>query len=109
VYPDILECLEPDLVALYKDEADACDMSIPQYLSQLEFPTGDVQLAYKYRYGEPLIRSEEVQHLPTQMRKLHKWYMAAYKKSQNWIMLVIKDEHYGRENDVINIEFSELF
>ncbi|KAK1645650.1 hypothetical protein QYE76_063455 [Lolium multiflorum] len=47
VYPDVLQCLDPTLVALYKDEADAADMSIPEYLSRIEFMhTDDVQIAY---------------------------------------------------------------
>ena len=35
--------------------------------------------------------------------------MDACKEGQNWIMVGIKDEHYGRGHDVINIEFPELF
>ena len=109
VYPDVLQCLDPTLVALYKDEADAADMSIPEYLSRIEFMnTDDVQITYQYKYGQPLVRAEKLSHLSTQLRRLHKWYMDSCEDGQNWIMMAIKDEHYGR-NDVINIEFSELF
>ncbi|KAK1625993.1 hypothetical protein QYE76_000308 [Lolium multiflorum] len=53
VYPNIIDCLDPTLVALYKDEADANNMSIPEYLSRLEFiQTDDVQIAYQYKYGQ---------------------------------------------------------
>jgi hypothetical protein len=45
VYPNVLDCLDPELVALYKDEADADGMSISEYLSHVEMPTIDVQLA----------------------------------------------------------------
>jgi hypothetical protein len=69
------------MVALYKDEADAHGMSIPEYLIHLYFPMGDVQSAYKYRYRESLVRSEEVQYLSTEIRKLHKWYLAACEES----------------------------
>jgi hypothetical protein len=51
VYPDVIECLDPTLIALYKDEADVFCMSIPKYLSLVEVPKGDVQLAYNYKYG----------------------------------------------------------
>jgi hypothetical protein len=35
-------------------------MSIPEYLSRIKFlNTGDVQIAYQWKYGEPLVRAEE--------------------------------------------------
>jgi hypothetical protein len=92
VYANVVDCLDLTLVALYKDEADAFGMSIPEYLSRVEMPTGDVQLAYKYQYGQPLVRPEELPYLSTQLRKLHKWYLDACQDNQNWIMLAIKDE-----------------
>jgi hypothetical protein len=52
---------------------------------------GDI--LYKHRHRNPLIRSEEIPHLPTGMRKLHRWYMEASKEGKNWITLEIKDEH----------------
>jgi hypothetical protein len=109
VYPNIIDCIDPTLVALYKDEADANNMSIPEYLSRLEFiQTDDVQIAYQYKYGQSLVRAEELPNLSTQLRRLHNWYLDACKDGQNWIMVAIKDEHYGR-TDVMNIEFCELF
>ena len=103
-----VEQYDPEVVAMYGEAAAAHGMSIAEYVSQLvEFPMADV--AYTYRHGKPLVRSEEVNHLPTKMRRLHKWYMQASKEGKNWIMLGIKDEHYGRGNDEINIEFVELF
>lgn len=81
MYPGILECRDPEMVALYKDEADACGMSIPEYFNNLVFPKGEI--AYTYRYGEPLVRYEEMPHLATKMRKLHKWYMDACEEGQN--------------------------
>jgi hypothetical protein len=98
---------DPEIVALYKEEAEAHGMSTTQYLSQCDFPTGDI--AYKYRHGNPLVRSEEILNLPTRMQKLHKWYMKASKEGKNWITLGINDEHYFRRTDDINIEFAELF
>ena len=35
--------------------------------------------------------------------------MQASKEGSNWLMVGIRDEHYFRENDEINIEFDELF
>lgn len=68
-----LLCPKEKMVALYNDEADACGMSIPECLSHCEFPTGAI--AYTYRYGEPLVRSEKMPHLPTKMQRFHKWYI----------------------------------
>ena len=56
MYPDIIDCLDPTLVALYKDEADANNMSIPEYLSRLKFiQTDDVQIAYQYKCEDCII------------------------------------------------------
>jgi hypothetical protein len=68
---------DPEILTLYKKAADAQGMSIAQYLSQCDFPTCDI--AYKYRQGSPLVRSEEIPNLPTRMQKLHQWYMEASK------------------------------
>jgi hypothetical protein len=98
---------DPEIVALYKEEAEAHGMSVSQYLSQCDFPMADI--AYKYWHGNPLVRPEEILNLPTRLRKLHKWYMEASKDGKNWIILGINDEHYFRGTDDINIEFAELF
>jgi hypothetical protein len=93
----------------YDPEVAAHDLgfTLAQYLGQVEFPTAD--LAYRYQHGKPLVRPEEVRLLPTQMRRLHEWYMEASKEGSNWLMVGIRDEHYFSGNDEINIEFDELF
>jgi hypothetical protein len=106
VFPDVQ--YDPDIIAMYKEEAEAVGMSVAQYLSKYDFPTVEV-VAYQYRHGIPLIRPEEIPNLPTRMRKLHKWYMEASQHGHNWIILGINDEHYFRGNDDINIEFAKLF
>ena len=81
---------------------------LAQYLSQeQEFPM--VDLAYRYQHGKSLVRCEEVHLLPTKIRRLHEWYMQASMEGSNWLMVGIRDEHYFRGNDEINIEFDELF
>jgi hypothetical protein len=74
VFPDVQ--YDPDIIALYKEEAKAAGMSVSQYLSKYDFPTAEV-VAYQYRHGRPLVRPEEIPNLPIRMRKLHKWYMEA--------------------------------
>jgi hypothetical protein len=98
---------DPEIVALYKEEAEAHGMSIAQYLSQCDFPTGDI--AYKYWHGNPLIRCEKIPNLPTRMRKFRKWYMEASKEGKNWITLGINDEYYFHGTHDINIKFAKLF
>jgi hypothetical protein len=105
VFPDVQ--YDPEIIKLYKEEAEAHGMSVSQYLSKCDFPTADV--AYQYRHESPLVRPKEIPNLPTRMQKLHKWYMEASKDGQNWIILGINDEHYFRGTDDINIEFAKLF
>jgi hypothetical protein len=105
VFPDVQ--YDPEIVALYKEEAEAHGMFVSQYLSQCDFPMADI--VYKYRHGNPLVRPEEIPNLPTRLRKLHKWYMEASKDGKNWIILRINDEHYFRGTDDITIEFAKLF
>jgi hypothetical protein len=87
--------------------ADSHGLTIVEYLSQCEFPTGDI--SYTYWHENPLVRSKEIPHLPTIMRKLHRWYMEASKEGKNLITLGIKDEHYFRGTDEINIDFLNYF
>jgi hypothetical protein len=84
VFPDVQ--YDPEIITLYKEVDDAHGMSIAQYLSQCEFPMGDI--AYKYPHGNPLVRSEEILHLPTRMQKLHRWYMEASKEGKNWELMM---------------------
>ena len=103
------EQYDPEVVAQYGEAAAAQGMSIAQYLSQLEFfPVSEV--AYRYQYGKPLVKPEEVNNLPTKMRRLHNWYMHATKAGANWIVLKVTEKHYGKDtDDMISIEFDELF
>ena len=92
-------------------------MTLGQYLAQLdqeipkvdhEFNKGDI--AYKYKHGEPLVRPEELPNLPTQMRRLHKWYMKAAQEGKIMLTVGVRDEHYFRGNEeIINVDFEELF
>jgi hypothetical protein len=79
VFPDVQYDLE--ILALYKEEAEAHGMSVSQYLSQCDFPTADI--AYKYWHMNPLVTPEEILNLPTRLQKLHKWYMEASKDGKN--------------------------
>ena len=55
------------------------------------------------------MKPELVKELPTKMWRVHKWYMEATKKGENWINIGIKNEYFGSGAGVLMIEFVELF
>jgi hypothetical protein len=82
-------------------------MSVDQFICKEDLPMAE--LAYKYKYGKPLVRREQIPHLLTEMRKLHEWYKQASKKGNVILIAVVREEHYFRGNDEIHIDFEELF
>jgi len=64
---------------------------------------------FRFELGKPLVRPEELPNLPTRMLALHKWYMEACQRSENYILAGVKDEHFFNGKESIYIEFSELF
>jgi hypothetical protein len=65
-------------------------------------------LAWKYEKGKGLIPPEKEKTLPSQMRRLHEWYMSVAKDEQEILLLKVSKEHYLGE-DLIHIDFEELF
>jgi len=102
------EQIDPEFIALYGQAAAAAGMSIPQYLDTLErFPSSECE--YKYRHGHPLVRPGEENNLPTKMRRVHNWYMEASKESNDWIVMGVRNEHYGHGEQLVLIQFEEVF
>ena len=66
------------------------------------------ELAWKYVYGKPLVRPEKIGLLPTQKRRLHKWYEEVTEEGRQFLMVSIKEEHFYCE-DVVAIEMAEFF
>ena len=66
------------------------------------------ELAWRYVHKQSLVRPEEVVRLPTQMRRLHEWYMKVAKEEQASLWLAHKKEHYFSENQIF-IELEENF
>ena len=66
------------------------------------------ELAWRYVHGQPLVRPEEVGRLPTQMQKLHDWYMQVAKEGRTSLWVAVKKEHYFNENQIY-IELEENF
>lgn len=84
-------------------------ITVEQLLGIEELPTMDPkELAWKYVRGNPLVRPDEVDLLPTQMRRLHNWYLREVKAGRESLMVKVKPEHYFHGNDVW-IEFPEIF
>ena len=81
------EQYDPKIVALYGEAAAAQGMTIAHYVAQLE-EIHVAEIGYKYRHGGTLVRPNEVKDLPTKMRRLHKWYMEASEKGENWIYIL---------------------
>jgi len=108
VTSDVQEEVDPDMAAIYGEDAAARGMSISAYLSQLH--QVHHQEKYKYKYGAPLVRPEEVKDLPTYMRRVHDWYMKAAEEGRDALTVGVRDDHYFRgDNEVINVDFEELF
>lgn len=102
------EQIDQEFIALYGQAAAAAGMSIFQYLQTLEhFPSSECE--YIYRHGNPLVRPGEENNLPTKMRRVHSWYMKASAESHDWIVMGVRDEHYGYGEALIMIQFEELF
>ena len=64
---------------------------------------------FSFEHGKPLVRPEELPNLPTRMLALHKWYLEACQRGENYILAGVKDEHFFNGKESIYIEFVELF
>ena len=100
--------LEPEFAQQIQEVAASLGVSMAEYLgSVVEYPISE--LAYTYKYGEPLVKPELVKSLSTKMRRLHDWYMKACKEEIEYIILEIEDAHFFRGKQEIHVEVCELF
>ncbi|KAK1602634.1 hypothetical protein QYE76_059210 [Lolium multiflorum] len=67
------------------------------------------EVVNKYRYGHDLVKPGQVTSLGTQMRRLYTWHLQAYRNSDRYLTVAVRDEHYFRGKEEINLEFEELF
>jgi hypothetical protein len=65
-------------------------------------------LALKYKKEKYLVTPEKKATLPSQMERLHEWYMDIAKGEREILLLKVTKEHYLGE-DLIHIDFEELF
>ncbi|KAK1686634.1 hypothetical protein QYE76_047482 [Lolium multiflorum] len=67
------------------------------------------EVVNKYQYGHDLVKPGQLARLGTQMRRLHEWYLQACRNSDRYFTVAVRDEHYFRGKEEINLEFEELF
>ena len=81
--------------------------NIADYGLGMEFQVAEV--VYKYQYGKPLVKDGSPP-LGTMMRQLHDWYMKNCRESgKDTLMMSIKKEHDFFGQEMIAVEFDELF
>jgi hypothetical protein len=90
--------------------ADEWGMSVEDVLASQDerFPKAVVAPKPKFVMGEPLVRKERLEDLPTNMRYLHAWYMNEAKNGRIMIVARVPREYYGRPEE-IHVDFDELF
>jgi hypothetical protein len=83
--------------------------NIADYGLGLKFQVAEAVETYKYQYGKPLVKDGSPP-LTTMMRQFHDWYMKTCRESGNPTLLMgIKEEHDFVGEDLIYVEFDELF
>lgn len=99
----------PDIpsIAYEAQFAAECGMTLSQMLSGQEFPISD-QIVWKWEHGKSLVPPDELDHLPTQMGKLHKWYMEVAKAGREVLIVQVTKEHFAGA-DEIKIYLEELY
>ena len=70
------------------------------------------EFAWRYEYGKTLVRPNEVELLPTQIRRLHEWYekVSTCDEEDKLLALLVKitSEHFNGE-DQLQIYFEEFY
>jgi hypothetical protein len=64
---------------------------------------------WKYEFCKSLVPAEVVHVLPTEMRRLHDYYMLTSSRNDCMLGARIKDEDYFHGEDVIWLYFEELY
>ena len=87
---------KPVITDAARQMAREASFTVEQLLGIEDLPTNidEKDLAWKYVLGNPLVRPEEVELLPTQMRRLHDWYLREVKDGRESLMVKVKPEHY---------------
>ena len=79
----------------------------PKQIIAGEIPKASVR--WPFKMGQPLVLPELVKELPTQMYKLHEWYMKKSNNDMTMVAIKIRDDDYFCGEDLIWLEFLELY
>ena len=74
----------------------------------VEYEIAEV-VTHKYQNGQPLVKPDQLPHLSTMMRKFHDWYLNACKDGTDNILVAIKNEHFFNGEEMLFVEFTEIF
>ena len=104
----------PDLKVLSDSEMVMIDFVVQTNLTKAQLrgeddiPTAPLAARKPFELGQPLMWPALINHLPTKMHALHRWYLKAFAEGQMVISALVKDEHYFRGTDEIMIFFEEF-
>ena len=106
--PAIKEAAEEQgmTVAGAKEKAAEFGMTLRALLGLEDAPVSEV--AFTYVRNGPLVEPAQEASLPTQMRKLHDWYLEVTQRGLEMILMKVTEEHFKGE-DMIQIYLEELF
>jgi hypothetical protein len=100
------QLITADLIRQSKE----ADVSIEALLGFEEFSVlKKEELKWKYVRGKPLVGPEQIPLLPTNMYKLHDWYMRVTKEhNRESLMVNVKPEHYFH-GKALSVEYTEFY
>lgn len=64
---------------------------------------------YKFTLGEPLVKPDQVNNLPTQMYRFHQWYMEKSAKGREMFAVRVQNTDYFQGEDSMWIRFEDVF
>ena len=80
-------------------------------LSQLEaeeLPSFMPPDKWTWEYGKSLVPPDQIDNQPTQMLRLHKWYMEVTKLDRKVLLVQVTEEHYIGK-DELTVYLEELY
>ena len=63
---------------------------------------------WKWKYGESQVPPEQIEFLPTQMRRLHDWSMNVTREGRKVLLVQVTEEHYISK-DELHVYLEELY
>ena len=88
--------------------AAAMGVTVAELLGSQDDKLPKADVVPTYVPGKPLVSTQKLKQMPTNMRKLHEWYMREVKEDRIMIVAKVPVEYFFRAEE-IHVEFSELF